>query len=128
MKILIVGGGPVGLTAAISLMWRSRFGIKKKQEYTIDIYEKRKKYTREQFIVSGGSKGNLLFNYPFDLRQELKKKFFCYIDNPVVDTFGFCFQSKEYSEDFRDFSQVIEIKKLEKILSRYIKKKYKKKN
>ena len=127
MKILIVGGGPVGLTAAIHLMWRSQFGFQKKNEYTIDIYEKRKKYTREQFIVSGGSKGNLLSNYPVDLRQELKEHFFCYIDNPVFDTFGFCFQSKIDSEDFDDFSQVIEIKKLERILSRYIRKKYKKK-
>ena len=31
---------------------------------SIDIYEKRKEYTREQFIVTGGTKGDLLFYYP----------------------------------------------------------------
>ena len=104
-------------------------------KYNIDIYEKRTKYTREQFIVSGGTKGNLLFNYPHDLREILKDNFACYIDNPVLDTQGFCFRKSKnsyninnnFGSEFENFSQTIEIKKLEKILSDYIKKNYKNK-
>lgn len=101
--------------------------MKKKEyntDYIIDIYEKRKKYTREQFIVSGGTKGNLLTNYPHDLQKILKNNFSCYIDNPVVDMYGFCFKN---NPGINTFSQTIEIKKLEKILYEYIKKNYKNK-
>lgn len=128
MNIAIVGGGPVGLTLAIKLIYKHPFekNSNVSPKYTIDIYEKRKKYTRDQFIVSGGTKGNLLRNYPRDLVKLLRNNFSCYIDNPVVDMHGFCFESSNYGTDFENFSQVIEINKLEKILSKYIKKTYKK--
>lgn len=132
MNIAIVGGGPVGLTLAINLIY-NKFKNKNFPKYDITIYEKRKKYTREQFIVFGGTKGNLLFNYPLDLRDILSNNFACYIDNPVVNMAGFCFRKDKnnyniedtFGRDFQDFSQTIEIKKLEKILLDYIKKKYK---
>lgn len=125
MNIAIVGGGPVGLTTAIKLIYNKPYEKKEyNTDYIIDIYEKRKKYTREQFIVSGGTKGNLLINYPHDLQKILKNNFSCYIDNPVVDMYGFCFKN---NPDINTFSQTIEIKKLEKILYEYIKKNYKNK-
>jgi hypothetical protein len=40
--------------------------------------------------------------------------------------YGFCFKSLEKGNDFKDFSQTIEINKMENILSKYIKNNYKK--
>lgn len=54
MNIAVVGGGPVGLTTVINLIYSHQ--IKNK----IDIYEKRNKYTREQFLVFGGTKGGFI--------------------------------------------------------------------
>jgi 2-polyprenyl-6-methoxyphenol hydroxylase-like FAD-dependent oxidoreductase len=45
IKIAIVGGGPVGLTTAINLIYNQGFG-EKNNTYCITVYEKRKKYTR----------------------------------------------------------------------------------
>ena len=42
MKIVIVGGGPVGLTTAIKLTYDRR--EKLNNNYEIEIYEKRNKY------------------------------------------------------------------------------------
>lgn len=118
MNIAIVGGGPVGLISTIVL-------IENNKNYKIDIYEKRKKYTREQFIVSGGTKGDLLQYLPKKLRIKLKENIMCFIDNPVFDKYGYCYKEKPKGEDFFDFSFTIEIKKLQIILLNYIKSEYK---
>jgi len=118
MNIAIVGGGPVGLISSIVL-------IENNNKYNINIYEKRKKYTREQFIVSGGEKGDILQYLPKKLRIKLKEKIMCFIDNPVVDKYSYCYKKKPNDEDFFNFSFTIEIKKLQKILLEYIKKEYK---
>lgn len=115
MDIAIVGGGPVGLITAIVL-------IEDNDNYQIDIYEKRKEYIREQFIVSGGKKGNFLKNLPQQLQKLILEKIMCYIENPVTNKFGFCYktQNPNYSLHY-----TIEIKTLEKILNGYIKSNYK---
>jgi|SaaInlStandDraft_1057018.scaffolds.fasta_scaffold15646_2 hypothetical protein len=115
MKIVIVGGGPVGLTTAIKLTYGRRENLN--NNYEIEIYEKRKKYTRNQVIVFGGSKGNLLFNYPFEIVKEIRKNIKCYIENPSDNLQGFCFAKK-----IKNLSSTIEIKKLENILKKFIKK------
>ena len=125
-NIVIIGGGPVGLTLAIRFINISSYRNKEVLNINIDIYEKRNKYTREQYIVSGGTKGNLLHNYPHKLRKILIDNFSCNIENPVSDMFGVCFEEKQDIYN-ANFSQTIEIKKLEKILSDYIKKEYKNK-
>lgn len=125
INIAIVGGGPVGLTTAISLIYDQGWN-EQPNEYLITVYEKRKKYTREQFIITGGTKGDLLRNYPNKLTNILVDNFSCYIDNPIYDMSGFCFKVLEKGMDFKDFSKTIEINKMEKILSNYIKNNYKK--
>jgi len=127
MSIAIIGGGPVGLTVAIRLINNSHYMEKDvPKDTTIHIYEKREKYTRTQYIVSGGSKGDILQNYPYQLQDELRENFMCYIDNPVTDMNGYCLDDRNYSEDsWKKFSQTIEISKFEKILSNYIKKHFK---
>ena len=117
MKISIVGGGPVGLITSIVL-------IEDNKNYKIDIYEKRKKNTRKQYIVSGGTKGDLSKNLPKKLRLKIRESILCFIDNPVVNKYGYCYKNKP-GIDFYDFSFTIEIQKLQKILLEYIKKEYK---
>ena len=84
MSIAIIGGGPVGLTVAIRLINNSHYMEKDvPKDTTIHIYEKREKYTRTQYIVTGGTKGDILQNYPYQLRDELRENFMCYIDNQI---------------------------------------------
>lgn len=123
MKIAIIGGGPVGLTAAIKLIYEKNNKIN--DIYDITIFEKRKKYIREQFLIFGGTKGNLLSNYPFDLSRKIQKHVQCYLENPVFDMKGLCFEDMNDIKDYREISKSIQISTLEKILNKYIKEKCK---
>lgn len=132
MKIVIVGAGLVGLTVAIRLLYTPKFLKKGDQnmnvdnkDYDITIFEKRKKYTREQFLIFGGTKGNLLRNYPNELSRKIQKNVQCYLENPVFDMQGLCFEDV-ITNDSYEISQSIQISTLEKILFQYIKDNYNK--
>ena len=121
MNIAISGGGPAGLTCAIRLV--NDDGLMKKID-KIAIYEKRNRYSRDQFIISGGSKGEILMNYPNDLVRELRNNINCYMDDPIYDMYGFCILSDKIKRS-HGYNYSFTINKFEKILLKYIKRNYK---
>jgi 2-polyprenyl-6-methoxyphenol hydroxylase-like FAD-dependent oxidoreductase len=99
MKICIIGGGPIGLFTAIKLGDRLINGT-----YDIHIYEKRKKYTRNQVVFL---RLNRFDDYPVIKRKLLKYVCFSSI-HPSENYQGVCFKrlktntSKMYNEDELD--------------------------
>ncbi|GAG39399.1 unnamed protein product, partial [marine sediment metagenome] len=83
MKICIIGGGPIGLFTAIKLQQWLINGT-----YQIDIYEKRKKYTRNQVVFLR----LLIFSdFPEIKRKLLKYSCFSSI-HPAENYQGVCFK------------------------------------
>lgn len=108
MKILIVGGGPVGLFFVIKLI--EHFGNK----VEIKLFEKRNEYTRRQII---------LFQ-PYLLKKILPEKLLkmfendvCHTTRPAYDDYGFCFD-KSLAEGQNLVTIVL--KDLEQILHKYL--------
>lgn len=64
-------------------------------------------------------------NYPFDLSRKIQKHVQCYLENPVFDMKGLCFEDINDIRDYKEISQSIQISTLEKILNNYIKEKCK---
>jgi 2-polyprenyl-6-methoxyphenol hydroxylase-like FAD-dependent oxidoreductase len=99
MKICIIGGGPIGLFTAIKLGNALINGT-----YDIHIYEKRKKYTRNQVVFL---RLNRFRDYPVIKRKLLKYVCFSSI-HPSENYQGVCFKRlktntrKMYNEDELD--------------------------
>lgn len=121
VNIAIVGGGPIGLILAVKI---------DKYNYNVEIYEKREKYLREQFLVFGGTKSNFISGLPEDLQKKIIKNVSCHIKNPVYDLDGFCYKHKtslsshhhNKNDNNKNYNLTIEIKTLENILLEYISK------
>jgi 2-polyprenyl-6-methoxyphenol hydroxylase-like FAD-dependent oxidoreductase len=112
-KVVIVGGGPVGLTQAIIL---KQLGFS-----SIKILEKRKEYTRSQIISIDPTYFNTL--YPKNLIKEIEKKV-CYRTFISQDSTAMCNLSK-YNFDPYTINKnniIIKIKDFENILKSFVKK------
>lgn len=108
MKVLIIGGGPVGLFLAIKLV--EKFG--KKVE--VKVYEKRGEYKRDQIILFQPYLLNKTL--PVGLLDMLKDEV-CHSARAAYDDFGFCFgQSLAEGQNL----VTIVLKDLEKILAKYM--------
>lgn len=107
MKICIIGGGPIGLYTAIKLGDRLINGT-----YDIHIYEKRKKYTRNQVVFLRLSR---FWNYP-----EIKKKLLKYVCfssiHPSENYQGVCFKRLKTKRNRNLLNEIDEIEKYEEFV------------
>jgi len=108
IKVLIIGGGPVGLFLAIKLV--EKFG--KKVE--IRLYEKRTVYERDQIILFQPYLLNKTL--PVGLLKMLEN-IVCHGTRAAYDDYGFCF-----GESLAEGQNLISIalKDLEKVLMKYL--------
>lgn len=106
MKICIIGGGPIGLFTAIKLGDRLINGT-----YDIHIYEKRKKYTRNQVVFL---RLNRFDAYPVIKRKLLKYVCFSSI-HPSENYQGVCFKRLKTKSN-TTFNEIDEIEKYEEFV------------
>lgn len=89
-KILIVGGGPVGLMLAIMIKQSNELN----KLYEVSIIEKRKKYDREQVILINNESYNL---FPDEVKNEIWLKNGhkgCFVLPPSKERGGFCYRNE----------------------------------
>lgn len=108
MKILIIGGGPVGLFLAIKLIEHFSKNVE------IKLYEKRKQYTRQQIILF---QPYLLQKIMPSKLLDMFSKQVCHTSRPSYDNYGFCFE-KSLSEGQNLVT--IPLNNLENILNKYL--------
>ena len=106
MKICIIGGGPIGLFTAIKLGDRLINGT-----YDIHIYEKRKKYTRNQVVFL---RLNRFDDYPVIKRKLLKYVCFSSI-HPSENYQGVCFKRLKTKSN-TTFNELDKIEKYEEFV------------
>lgn len=124
MKICIIGGGPIGLFTAIKIGDRFIDGT-----YDVHIYEKRKKYTRNQVVFLRLGR--------FDWFPEIKKKLLKYVCfssiHPAENYQGICFKrlitnsNKDLNDEINRIEKYEEfvylrLKYLEQVLFEIVKK------
>jgi 2-polyprenyl-6-methoxyphenol hydroxylase-like FAD-dependent oxidoreductase len=108
-NIIIMGGGPVGLTCAINLYKK----LKKKRHIKITVIEKRQLYTRNQVLLI---MPRIINTIPIVIRRRLDAIYGCYIQSPPPVS--------KNSKCFKEGNAVsITIKFLENELLRYIREK-----
>lgn len=108
MKIVIIGGGPVGLYASIK--FKSKF-----KNADITIYEKRSVYTRDQILIVDSKIKN---KFPPNLKKQLwgRNGLGCYSQLPWLTKTGRC-----YKNNSKNLYPGIVISSLEKVLLNYAK-------
>lgn len=109
MKVLIIGGGPVGLFLAIKLV--EKFG--KKVE--VRLYEKRSEYKRSQIVLF---QPYLLNKTLPNGLMDMLKDVVCHSARAAYDDFGFCF-----ADSLAEGQNLVTIvlRDLEKVLMKYMK-------
>jgi 2-polyprenyl-6-methoxyphenol hydroxylase-like FAD-dependent oxidoreductase len=89
-KLVIVGGGPVGLLTAIMIMKQSRL----KSQFDVTVVELRAGYTRKQIILLDNHSHQLL---PREVRTALwgrQRRVGCYVFPPPKKTGATCYRTK----------------------------------